>query len=158
MKPKWMLVAAAAVAVITIAAFLVTREPPSDPVLVNQSLGKVAQAVDREWTNRIVGMLHEDYSDDMGNSRASLRANLAQAFWGPRNFEVVWDHVAITDSTEETITADVNFEVQQYNHDTLVSTHRGIFTVTFLRDGGDVKVLRVEGLEEIAEFVEASYG
>lgn len=158
MKPGWVALAALGLVLIVALSVLLTRAPQPDSDKLLRTLATVADGARRESPNRIVSVLSEDYSDDLGNSRASLRVDLMQGFWGPRRFEVLWPYVAIREANEETLSADVNFEIRQYSGDALVSTHTGRFDVTLVRDGRQLKVLRVEGLRAIVESVEASYG
>lgn len=158
MKTKWVALGAVAVAIVTAVALLLIRPPLTDEVRLHRVLSTVAEATRRESPNRILSVLSEDYSDDMGNSRPSLRADLAQAFWGPRRFEVTWRHVNVTSSNEDQLVADVAFELRQYSNESVVSRHHGTVRVTFIRAGGNLKVLRVDGLRNVAESVEASYG
>ena len=51
-------------------------------------------------SDRVISVLSDDYSDDYGNSRASLRVDLMQGFLGPRRFEVYWDYVTIRETGE----------------------------------------------------------
>ncbi len=158
MRTGWVVIGAVALIVVAMLAFLLSRPPATDDEQLQRLLSVVADGARRESPNRVISVLSDDYSDDYGNSRASLRVDLMQGFWGPRRFEVNWDYFAIRESDEETLTADVNFEIRQYNNDAFVSTHRGGFSVVCVRDRGELKVLRVEGLKDLVESVEASYG
>jgi hypothetical protein len=157
-KTRWLVIGAVALVGVAMLAFLLTRPPATDGEQLQRVLSVVADGARRESPNRVISVLSDDYSDDYGNSRASLRMDLMQGFLGPRRFEVYWDYVTIRETDEETLTADVNFEVRQYNNDAFVSTHHGGFSVFCVRDRGKLKVLRVEGLKDLVESVEASYG
>lgn len=125
----------------------------SDEQKVNELLVKVAAAVDAESTKRIMRLLDTDYSDDLGNSRLSLRRHLAEAFLGSRSYRVFWGTPAVRASGEDGVEAEVAVRVEELSSGSFVRAYDGPLRIKFKRHGRQLRAQRVDGLLDIAKSV-----
>jgi hypothetical protein len=149
-------VGALVVAVVLVVA-LRPRPPVDARTQVEALTADVAKAVEHEWVPRIIGKLADDYSDDMGNSRTSLKANLREAMLGPREWHVEWQTVSVDEPDRDTVRARLNMDATELENGSPLATYRGRLDVTFRRVGRELRAVRVDGLKSIADKVEARY-
>ena len=121
-------------------------------------LDRASAAVEHESTGRLVALLADDYSDDIGNSRTSIRQSLGDAFVGPQEWRATWDYPTIVSATNEEVTVDLRIHVQELWKGSLAHSYSADLRLIFARYGRDLRVRRVEGLKGLASAVEESYG
>jgi hypothetical protein len=147
--------AALALAATLLVAFRPDRR--TDAQKVEAMLDQCSRATEIESVNRIMQLLADDYSDDLGDSPTSLRAHLRQAFVGPTEWRVSWAVGELLPRDEGTFDARVAMRVQQISDGHTAVDRVADLRVTFVRHGRQLKVQRVEGLRRLAEAVEEEY-
>jgi len=121
-------------------------------------IDRASDAVEHEWTGRLVGLLADDYSDDIGNSRTSIRQSIGEAFVGPQEWRATCEYASIVASTDEEVTVDLRIHVQELWKGSPGHSYSADLHVTFARYGRDLRVRRVEGLKSLASAMEENYG
>jgi len=152
-------VVVAVVALLALVAivFLVTRDTKSDDQKIQAALVQCSKGARYESTARILRLLDEKYSDDMGNSRLSLQTHLRGAFIGKRGWEVRWRALEVRPVSESEVEADITMHVTELEEDRPVRWFDTPLSVTFVRRGRHLKVLYVSGLRAAAEEAEGAY-
>jgi hypothetical protein len=144
-----------ALAVTLLVAFRPDRATDSQKVAA--TLDRCSRATEIESVTRIMQLLADDYSDDLGDSPTSLRAHLRQAFVGPTEWRVSWAVGELLPRDERTFDAQVAMRVQQVSEEHIALDRVADLRVTFVRQGRALKVQRVEGLRRLAEAMEEEY-
>ncbi len=139
-----------------LAAFRPDRR--TDAEKVQALLDECSAATEVESVTRIMRLLADDYSDDLGASAVSLRTQLRQAFVGPTEWRVSWAIKEMRPLDEESFEAVLAMRVRQLSSGGTVALDRTAdLHVTFVRQGREVKAQRVLGLRALAERVEGEY-
>jgi hypothetical protein len=144
------------VVVLLLVAF--TRDRRTDEERVRALLDECSHWTEVESARHIVGLLSEDYTDDLGDSRLSLRSNIAQVFVGPTEWRVSWAIGETRRVDDLHLAAELTMDVRQLTDGHVSFQQTAPLTVTFVREGRELKVQRIDGLRPVAESVEREYG
>jgi hypothetical protein len=159
-KKRFVLVLVGLVLLGIVALLLVAfrRDRRTDDEKVEAVLTQCSHWTEVESARHIVDLLSEDYTDDLGDSKAALRSNIAQVFVGPTEWRVSWTVGAMRPLDDRHLRAELTMDVRQLTDGQITFQQKAPLTVTFVREGRELKVQRLEGLRVVAESVEREFG
>lgn len=158
-KRKWIVLLALGGLVALVVSLTALRpDRRSDEERVRTLTDTCSRAVTGESVTRVLRLLADEYTDDLGDSRLSLRSHLAQAFVGPQEWRVSWRLDSLRAIDESRLEGELVAHVQLLEGGSVTYDRDAPMTVTFVRQGRELKVLRVTGLRQLADQIESSYG